>query len=104
MLDFMKFICENKDSHEYEEPNNVRRACANFFIDSKDDGKEFHSVRIMFSAMTSVNNDFDSIFCNFWFMSKNFVLQTALSWNSINSISKLLRLSQSNCDKFRFSN
>ena len=36
MLDFMKFICENKDSHEYEEPNNVRRASANFFIDSKD--------------------------------------------------------------------
>ena len=41
MLDFMKFICEIKDSHEYEEPNNVRRASANFFIDSKDDGKEF---------------------------------------------------------------
>ena len=42
-----------------KKPNNVRRASTNFFIDSKDDDKEFHSVRIMFSAMTSVDNDFD---------------------------------------------
>ena len=65
VLDFIKFIYENKDSHEYEDTNNVRRASADFFIDSKDDDKEFHSVRIIFSVMTSINNDFDSNFCNF---------------------------------------
>ena len=57
VLDCIKFMCENKDSHEYEEPNNVNRATANLFIVSNEFGREFHSVRIIFSAWFSTANE-----------------------------------------------
>ena len=46
----MKFISENKDSLEYEEPNSIKNAIANLFVVSNEVGREFHSVRIIFLA------------------------------------------------------
>ena len=46
----MKFISENKDSLEYEEPNSGKNAIANPFVISNEFGREFYSVRIIFLA------------------------------------------------------
>ena len=43
----MTFMCENKDLHEYEEPNSVNNAIANLFMVSSEFGWEFYSVRII---------------------------------------------------------
>ena len=68
--DEIKFMCENKDLHEYEEAKSVNNATANLFVVSNEFGREFHFIRITFSAQLSTtkkslpaNSIFISSFC-----------------------------------------
>ena len=68
MLDFMNFMFKNKDLQEYVDPNMVNKATANRFMVSNEFGREFHSVRIIFSAVFNCNK-FATINFRFCFIS-----------------------------------
>lgn len=92
-------------SRQYLKWSALRRL---FFIYGTELGKDCHFIRIRFSAPLSkgsfpfvtLANDLTSFSCNFRVRSIN-VFLAALSWKSTNSISKLLRSSQSNLDSLR---
>ena len=73
VLDFIKFICGNDVSHEYEEPSNVNKVSSSFIAVSEVIGTEFYSARIIFTALlptdsVSLIDLFISFACNFLIM------------------------------------